>query len=393
MRRIYLDHIAAAPLLPEALEAMLPFLKDGYGNAQSLHTLGQEAALAVEDAREKTAALIHADPAGLVFTASGSEANNLAVKGLALARRDMGRHLVLSAVEHASVLNAARALEKLGFKTTLVPVDATGLIDPARVAEALTKDTVLVSVMLANAEVGTVEPVAAIASICRERSIAVHTDAVAAVGSLPVDVQALDVDALSLAGDQFYGPKGSAALYVRKGTKILPLIDGGVQEAGKRGGTENVPAIVGMGKAAEVALRRLPERAERATRLRDRLLDELPKRVEEVVVTGSRERRLPHQASVCIRFVEGEGLLLGLDLKGVAVSSGSACTSKALKASHVLLAMGLDHATAQGSVVFSLIEETTAADIDFVLAEFPPVIERLRGMSPLYTEFLKERRS
>lgn len=393
MRRIYLDHIAAAPLLPEALEAMLPFLKDGYGNAQSLHTLGQEAALAVEDAREKTAALIHADPAGLVFTASGSEANNLAVKGLALARRDMGRHLVLSAVEHASVLNAARALEKLGFKTTLVPVDGTGLIDPARVAEALTKDTVLVSVMLANAEVGTVEPVAAIASICRERSIAVHTDAVAAVGSLPVDVQALDVDALSLAGDQFYGPKGSAALYVRKGTKILPLIDGGVQEAGKRGGTENVPAIVGMGKAAEVALRRLPERAERATRLRDRLLDELPKRVEEVVVTGSRERRLPHQASVCIRFVEGEGLLLGLDLKGVAVSSGSACTSKALKASHVLLAMGLDHATAQGSVVFSLIEETTAADIDFVLAEFPPVIERLRGMSPLYTEFLKERRS
>ena len=393
MRRIYLDHIAAAPLLPEALEAMLPFLKDGYGNAQSLHTLGQEAALAVEDAREKTAALIHADPAGLVFTASGSEANNLAVKGLALARRDKGRHLVLSAVEHASALNAARALEKLGFKTTLVPVDGTGLIDPARVAEALTKDTVLVSVMLANAEVGTVEPVAAIASICRERSIAVHTDAVAAVGSLPVDVQALDVDALSLAGDQFYGPKGSAALYVRKGTKILPLIDGGVQEAGKRGGTENVPAIVGMGKAAEVALRRLPERAERATRLRDRLLDELPKRVEDVVVTGSRERRLPHQASVCIRFVEGEGLLLGLDLKGVAVSSGSACTSKALKASHVLLAMGLDHATAQGSVVFSLIEETTAADIDFVLAEFPPVIERLRGMSPLYTEFLKERRS
>lgn len=393
MRRIYLDHIAAAPLLPEALEAMLPFLKDGYGNAQSLHTLGQEAALAVEDAREKTAALIHADPAGLVFTASGSEANNLAVKGLALARRDKGRHLVLSAVEHASALNAARALEKLGFKTTLVPVDGTGLIDPARVAEALTKDTVLVSVMLANAEVGTVEPVAAIASICRERSIAVHTDAVAAVGSLPVDVQALDVDALSLAGDQFYGPKGSAALYVRKGTKILPLIDGGVQEAGKRGGTENVPAIVGMGKAAEVALRRLPERAERATRLRDRLLDELPKRVEDVVVTGSRERRLPHQASVCIRFVEGEGLLLGLDLKGVAVSSGSACTSKALKASHVLLAMGLDHATAQGSVVSSLIEETTAADIDFVLAEFPPVIERLRGMSPLYTEFLKERRS
>jgi cysteine desulfurase len=393
MKRVYLDHIAAAPLLPEALEAMLPFLKESYGNAQSLHRLGQEASLAVEGAREKVAALINAEPAEIVFTASGSEANSLAVKGLALARRDKGTHLVLSAIEHASVLNAARALEKLGFRTTLVPVDREGLVDPARVESVLTKETALVSVMLANAEVGTVEPAAAVAAICRERGVPFHSDAVAAVGNMPVDVRALGVDALSLAGDQFYGPKGSGALFLRRGTRVLPLVEGGIQEAGKRGGTENVPAIVGMGRAAEIAQRRLPERVGRAALLRDRLLRELPARVEEVVVTGSRERRLPHQASFCVRFIEGEGMLLGLDMKGVAVSSGSACTSKSLKASHVLLAMGLDHATAQGSVVFSLIEESTAADIDYVLAEFPPVIDRLRRMSPLYTEFLKERGS
>ena len=393
MKRIYFDHIAATPLHPEAFEAMLPFLKEKYGNAQSLHSLGQEASLAVEDARAAVAALVNADPAELVFSASGSEANNLAVKGLALARRDKGKHIVLSAIEHSSVLNAASSLDKLGFKTTLVPVDGTGLVDPAQVEKALTKETVLVSVMLANSEVGTIEPIAEIASICRARAVAIHTDAVAAVGSIPVDVRALNVDALSLAGDQFYGPKGSAALFVKKETRLQPLVDGGIQEAGRRGGAENVPAIVGMGKAAEVARRLLPERAERLRLLRGRLLDDLPRRAAEVVVTGHRERRLPHQASFCIRFVEGEGMLLHLDMKGIAVSSGSACTSKSLKASHVLLAMGLDHATAQGSIVFSLIEGATAADIDYVLAEFPPIIERLRKMSPLYTEYLKERSS
>ncbi|MCJ7587275.1 MAG: aminotransferase class V-fold PLP-dependent enzyme, partial [Candidatus Aminicenantes bacterium] len=234
MKRIYLDHIAATPLHPEAFEAMLPFLKEKYGNAQSLHSLGQEASLAVEGARASVAALINADPAELVFTASGSEANNLAVKGLALAQRDKGKHIVLSAIEHSSVLNAARSLDKLGFKTTLVPVDGTGLVDPVRVEKALTKETVLVSIMLANSEVGTIEPIAEIASICRARAVPIHTDAVAAAGGIPVDVRALNVDALSLAGDQFYGPKGSAALFVKKGTWLQPLVDGGIQEAGKR---------------------------------------------------------------------------------------------------------------------------------------------------------------
>jgi len=391
MRRVYLDHIAATPLLPEALDAMLPFLNDRFGNAQSLHAEGQSALEALETARESVARLINAAPAEIVFTSGGSEANNLAVKGLALAARAKGTHIVLSAVEHTSVLNAAKSLEKLGFTTTLVPVDGAGLVHPGDVEKALTKETVLVSVMLANSEVGTVEPVAEIARVVKGRNILFHTDAVAAAGSLPVDVRALNVDALSLAGDQFYGPKGAAALFLKKGTRVLPLIDGGIQESGRRGGTENVAAIVGFGAAADVARTRMAERAERTAALRDRLLDGLPARVGHVLVTGSRTSRLPHHASFCVEFVEGEAMLLSLDMKGIAVSSGSACTSKSLKASHVLLAMGLDHATAQGSVVFSLIETTAAADVDDVLDAFPPIIDRLRKMSPLYTQFLKEK--
>jgi cysteine desulfurase len=390
MRRVYLDRIAATPLLPEAFEAMVPFLKDKFGNAQSLHADGQAAFAAVETARESVARLVNAAPDEIVFTSTGSEANNLALKGLALAARTKGTHLVLSAIEHTSLLNAAKSLEKLGFTTTLVPVDGTGLVDPRDVEKALTKETVLVSVMLANSEVGTIEPVAEIARVVKERNLLFHTDAVAAAGNIPVDVRELPADALSLAGDQFYGPKGAAALYLRKGTRVLPLIDGGIQEGGRRGGTENVAALAGFGAAAEVARIRMTERAARAGQLRDRLLEGLPGRVGHVLVTGSRTARLPHHASFCIEFVEGEAMLLSLDMKGIAVSSGSACTSKSLKASHVLLAMGLDHATAQGSVVFSLIEDTTAADIDAVLDAFPPIIDRLRKMSPLYTQFLKE---
>ena len=390
MRRIYLDHIAGTPLLPEALAAMLPFLKEHYGNPQSLHGEGAPALEAVEEARSRVAALIGASPGEIIFTASGSESNNLAVKGMALAGRAKGTHIVVSAIEHPSVLNAAKSLEKLGFRTSLVPVDGTGLVQPEAVEKALAKDTVFVSVMLANSEVGTIEPVAEIAQLCRAKGIPFHTDAVAAAGSVPVDVRALGVDALSLAGDQFYGPKGSAALFVKKGIRLLPQIDGGIQEGGRRGGTENVPAIVGMGLAAELARTRLPERVASARTLCDRLIDGLLSRVDHIVLTGPRENRLPHQASFCVRFVEGEALLLSLDMKGIAVSSGSACSSKSLKASHVLLAMGLDHATAQGSVVFSLLEDTTARDIDDVLAAFPPIIDRLRSMSPLYTTYLKE---
>jgi cysteine desulfurase len=393
MKRIYLDHIAATPLRPEAFEAMRPFLTGSFGNPQSLHAWGRRAQEAVEAARAEVAALVGSDPSEIYFTASGSEANNFAVKGLATGQQARGRHVVVSAIEHTSVLNSVKALERSGFSATLVPVDGDGRVDPAAVERALTKDTVLVSVMTANSEIGTIEPVAEIAAVCRARSVLFHTDAAAAAGTIPIDVKALGVDALSLAGDQFYGPQGAAALYVRKGARILPLVDGGIQEGGRRGGTENVAGIVGLGRAAALAQAEMADRAAALPPPRNRLLDELPRRIEHVLVTGSRTDRLPHHASFCVRFVEGEGMLLFLDMKGFAASSGSACTSKALKASHVLLAMGLDHATAQGSLIFSLIDGTDGGDIDALLEAFPPIVERLRGMSPLYTEFLKQRGS
>ena len=393
MKRIYLDHIAATPLRPEAFEAMRPFLSGSFGNPQSLHSAGREALAAVDAARDEVAALVGAEAPEIYFTASGSEANNFAVKGLAAGQQARGRHIVVSAIEHTSVLNSVKALERSGFSATLVPVDHDGRVDPRQVEQALTQETVLVSVMMANSEVGTIQPVAEIATICRERRVLCHTDAVAAAGTIPIDVKALGVDALSLAGDQFYGPKGSAALYVRRGARILPLIDGGIQEGGRRGGTENVAGIVGLGKAAALARAEMASRTAALTPLRDRLLDELPRRIEHVLVSGPRTDRLPHHASFCVEFVEGEGMLLFLDMKGIAASSGSACTSKALKASHVLLAMGYDHATAQGSLVFSLIDGTTGADIETLLEVFPPIVERLRAMSPLYTQYLKERGS
>jgi cysteine desulfurase len=390
MRRVYLDHIAATPLDPQVREAMLPYLGEKFGNPQSLHSHGQEALEAMEEARSQVADLIGASESEVFFTSSGSEANNFAVKGLSLARRDKGSHIVVSAIEHQSVLHSAKSLEKFGLSSTFVPVDKHGLIDPEEVKKSIKKETVLVSIMLANSEVGTVEPLAEVAKVCRSLGVPLHTDAVAAVGNMPADVKDLGVDALSLAADQFYGPKGSAALFLKKGTRILPFIDGGIQEGGRRAGTENVAGIVGLGKAAEIAKARLPERMKKMKPLRDRLIDLLPQRVEHVVLTGHGEKRLPHHASFCFEFIEGEAMLLNLDMKGIAASSGSACTSRALKASHVLLAMGIDHALAQGSLVFSLIENTEAEDIDYLLDVFPPIIERLRKMSPLYTKFLEE---
>ncbi len=392
MKRRYFDHIASTPVQADVLAAMRPFLDEKFGNPQSLHAEGRTALAAVDGAREKVAALVGARPEEVIFTSSGSEANNLALKGLALAHQARGKHLVVSAVEHPSVLNAAKSLEKLGFRTTVVPVDRYGRVDPAGVEKALTPETVLVSVMTANSEVGTVEPIGGIARVCRARNVLVHTDAVAAAGAIPLDVKALDVDALSIAANQFYGPKGAAAVYVRKGVRILPLVDGGLQEGGRRAGTEDVPAIVGLGKAAELAAERLEARRAAAVPLRDRLAVELPRRAERIVLTGHPDERLPHHASFCVEFIEGEAMLLHLDMKGISVSSGSACTSKSLKASHVLLAMGLDHALAQGSVVFSLVEGTSREDIDYVLDVFPQIIDRLRTMSPLWTKYLQEKR-
>ncbi|MEW6034674.1 MAG: cysteine desulfurase family protein [Chloroflexota bacterium] len=390
MRKAYLDYAAATPVLPEVVEAMLPYLQEAYGNPTSLHSWGDGPRDAIEEARARVAALVNAPADGVIFTASGSEANNLAIKGIAFARQTEGKHIVISAIEHFSVLQAAKRLERWGFETTLVPVDKHGLVDPAEVARSLRKDTILVSVMHANGEVGTIEPIKEIAAAIKDRSAAVlHTDAVATAGTIPVDIKELGVDALSLAGSRFYGPKGTGALWLRRGVAVIPQVDGGVQEGGRRAGTDNVPAMVGMGKAAEVAARELGRRMEHMTPLRDRLLQGMPANVEHVAVTGHPTQRLPDTASFCVQFIEGEAMLMHLNMKGVAASSGSSCTSRALKASHVLIAIGLSHEIAQGSLLFTVGKDTTREDVDYALEVLPPIVQRLRQMSPLYTKFLK----
>lgn len=389
MRKIYLDNAATTPLHPEVREAMLPFLGDIFGNPSSLHDWGDLARQAVENARSQVAELIGASAEEIIFTGSGTEANNFAIKGLALAHQSKGKHVVVSAIEHFSVLHSAKTLEKWGFEVTQVPVDRYGLVNPDDVRESIRKDTVLVSIMHANGEVGTIEPIKEIAQIAKENKVIFHTDAVATAGTIPVDVKDLGVDALSLAGNQFYGPKGVGALWLRKGVRIMPLLDGGIQEGGRRAGTENVPAIVGLGKAAELARRDMAARMQHLTQLRDRLVKELPARIEHVVVTGHPRNRLPHHASFCIEFIEGESMLMFLNLEGVAVSSGSACTSRALKASHVLIAMGIPHELAQGSLLCTFGLDNTLEDVEYVLKVLPPIVDRLRQMSPLYAKFLK----
>jgi len=390
MRKVYLDNAATTPLLPEVREAMMPYLEGIFGNPSSLHDWGDGAREAIEAARAQVAGLIGANADEIIFTGSGTEANNLAVKGLALAQQAKGKHVVVSAIEHFSVLHSARTLEKWGFEVSEVPVDKYGVVDPEDVRRSLRKDTVLVSIMQANGEVGTIEPISEIATITRERGIPFHTDAVATAGTIPFNVGELGVDVLSLAGNQFYGPKGVGALWVRKGVRLMPILDGGIQEGGRRAGTENVPAIVGLGKAAELATGNMAARIKHLSTLRDRLLTELPGKIDHAVVTGHPRNRLPGNASFCVEFIEGEAMLMLLNSQGVAVSSGSACTSRALKASHVLIAMGIPHELAQGSILFTLGIDNTAEDVDYVLETMPPIVDRLRQMSPLYSKFIKK---
>ena len=390
MRSVYLDNGATTPLLPEVREAMLPYLGDAFGNPSALHTCGEPARDALEVARGQVAALIGARDDEIIFTASGTESNNFAIKGLAQSQAKKGKHVVISAIEHFSAFNSANTLEKWGYSVTKVPVDGHAQVDPEAIRRAIREDTVLVSVMHANSEVGSLQPIAEIGKITKEKKVIFHTDAVATAGTIPVDVTQLGVDAMSLAANQFYGPQGAAALWVRKGVRIIPLLDGGVQEGGRRAGTENVAAIVGMGQAAEIARDAIPQRASAIGKLRDKLIQGLPAAIPHVVVTGHLTDRLPGNASFCVRFIEGESMLMMLDMQGVAVSSGSSCTSRALKVSHVLLAMGLDHELAQGSILFTLGAENTEAEIDHVLSVMPPIVERLRAMSPVYDKFLKE---
>ncbi len=378
----YFDYMATNPLRPEALEAMMPFFKESFGNPLSLYELGQTAKKALEEARWKVAGLINARPPEIIFTASGAEANNFAVRGLAAAHTKKGRHIVVSRMDHHSVLNPARVLEKEGFAVTYLPVDKFGLVDPEALEKAVTDETSLVSIIHASPEVGTVEPVAELARIAKNKGALFHTDAVASAGYLPIDVDALGVDALSLSAHEFYGPKGAGALYLRSGTRIIPLIYGGIQENGRRAGTENVPAIVGMGRAAELTAEELPRRAAGLSALRDRLISGTLEKIKNTQLTGHPSNRLPGHASFCVEFIEGEAMLLMLQAKGIYAASGSACSSKALKASPVLLSMGISAQLAQGSIVFSLGMENDVEDIDYTLGQFPAAVSRLREISP-----------
>ncbi len=392
MTKVYLDNAATTPVLPEVLEAMLPYLRDAYGNPQSIHDWGDEVREGMEEARGRVAALIGASPEEVLFTSSGTESNNMAIKGLAMAHQSKGKHIVVSAIEHFSVLHSARTLEKAGFKLTLVPVDKHGQVDPGEVARSLRQDTIVVSIMWANAEVGTIQPISDIARAVKESGAVFHTDAVAAAGNIPVDISQAGVDVLSLAANQFYGPKGAGALWVKKGIRVMPLLDGGVQEGGRRPGTENVPGIVGLGKAAELAKREMPSRMKHLSALSDRLISGLPSRIDHAMLTGHPTQRLPGNASFCIEFIEGESMLMLLNQKGIAASSGSACTSRALKASHVLTAMGIPVELSHGSLLFTFGTASTESDADFVLESLPPIVDRLRKMSPLYDKFLKQQR-
>ncbi|MDA8170131.1 MAG: cysteine desulfurase family protein [Nitrospiraceae bacterium] len=378
----YFDHMATNPLRPEVLDAMMPYLKEEFGNPMSLYALGQKSKKALEEARGQVAALIGAKPQEIIFTASGAEANNMAVRGLAMASKAKGSHIIVSKMEHHSVLNPARMLEKEGFAVTFLPVDKYGMVDPGALEKAITKETVLISVVHASPEVGTIEPVEEIGRIAKKHGVLFHTDAVASAGYLPVDVEALGVSALSLSAHEFYGPKGAGALYLKGGTRIVPLIYGGIQESGRRAGTENIPAIVGMGKAAELAKAGLAERAGKLARLRDRLVAGVLEGIGHVYYTGHPEHRLPGHASFCVEFIEGEAMLLMLAAKGIYAASGSACSSKALKASPVLLSMGISSQLAQGSIVFSLGTDNAEDDIEYAIREFPAVVKRLREISP-----------
>jgi len=384
MALIYLDHQSATPLHPQVKEAMINYMETVFGNPSSDHQVGHPAAEALARARSQVAALINAQPQEIVFTSGGTEANNTALKGVAIGLREKGRHIITSNIEHKSVLNALRTLRLLDYQVTSLDVDNYGLVDPGAVEKAIQPGTILISIMLANNEIGTREPIADIAKIAQKRKIIMHTDAVAAVGVMPVDVQQLGVNLLSLAANQFYGPQGVGALYVRRRTPVWPLLDGGVQENKRRAGTENMLGIVGLGAAAAEAQAEMPEQLPRLQALKERLAHGLLAGIPEIRINGHPTQCLPNLLSVSVEYIEGESLMLMLDDEGIIVATRSACASGSLRASHVLIGTGLDFATAQGTLVFTLGWENTEADIDRVLTVMPGVVQTLRNMSPLY---------
>ncbi len=384
MKRIYLDYAATTPCDPEVLKAIEPYFFDKFGNSSSIHAFGQEAKKGIEDARQGLASFLGADPSEIVFTSGGTESDNFAIMGVAHALEAKGNHIITSAIEHHAVSEPCKFLEKKGFKVTYVAVDKSGLVSPEDVKKAITDKTILISIMHANNEIGTIQPIAEIGAIAKEKSIPFHTDAVQTVGHIPVDVNQLNVDLLSLAAHKFYGPKGIGALYVRKGTRIEALLRGGDQEKGKRASTHNTTGIVGLGKAVELCREKMNDEASFQIKLRDKMIKEIPAKISDAYLNGHLTKRLPNNVNFSIKYIEGESILLNLDMLGIACSTGSACTSTSLEPSHVLLAIGLPHEIAHGSLRISLGRWTKEDDVEYLLDNLPKIVTKLRAMSPLY---------
>ena len=383
MKPIYLDYAATTPADPAVVQAMIPYFHDAFGNPSAIYSYGQEAKSAIEKARSSVAILIGARDEEIVFTSGGTEADNFALKGVAFANQKKGNHIITSAIEHHAVLESCKFLGKMGFKITTLPVDKYGLIDPEQVQKAITDKTILISIMHANNEIGTIQPITEISKIAREAGIYLHTDAVQTAGHIPTDVNELGVDLLSMSAHKLYGPKGVGALYIRKGTKLMTFMHGGGQERGRRASTENVPGIVGFGKAAELVQPELNKEMERVAGLRDKLIAGILKQVDHIHLNGHPVKRLPNNVNISVEFVEGESMCLNMDMAGICASTGSACSSASLEASHVLLAMGLDPVQAHGSLRFTLGKWTTNEEIDKVLEALPRIVTKLRAMSPL----------
>ncbi len=384
MKKVYLDYAATSPCDPEVLKAMEPFFFEKPGNASSMHSFGQEAKKGVEDSREILASFLGAKPEEIIFTSCGTESNNNVIFGVAGALKDKGNHIITSLIEHHAVSEPCRYLEKKGSKITYLGVDKEGLASPEDIKKAITDKTILISIMHANNEIGTIQPIAEIGRIAKEKGVYFHTDAVQTVGHIPVNVNELNVDFLSLSAHKFYGPKGAGALYIRKGSRIERFLHGGDQEKGRRPSTYNTPGIVGLGKAIELCREDMENEIKTQTALRDRMIKEIPEIIPEVRLNGHAKIRLPNNVNFSIKYIEGESILLSLDMLGIAVSTGSACTSSSLEPSHVLLAIGLDHATAHGSLRITMGRWTKESDVDYLLEHLPKVVDRLRAMSPLY---------
>ncbi len=386
MKKIYLDHNATTPMRPEVLDAMLPYFKEKFGNASSIHGFGRDAKVALEEAREKVAEILGASSSEIFFTSGGTESDNLATKGTAFANRKKGRHIVTSKIEHHAILESCKFLEKEGFEVTYLPVNFRGLIDPEDLSNAIRDDTTLVSIMYANNEVGIIQPIEQLSKIAKKMKIYFHTDAVQAAGKIPIDVQKLNVDMLSVSGHKIYGPKGVGAIYIRKGVRIAPLSHGGQHERSRRAGTENVPAIVGLAKALELVVGEMENQNKHLRNLTEAFYKKLMESIPDVVLHGDLDRRIPNTLNLSFKGVEGESIILSLDMKGVAVASGSACTSGTLEPSHVLSAMGIDPAIAQGAIRFSFGRDNAMQDVEYVAGILPEIVQRLRSMSPLYAK-------